>query len=383
MMKVCFITDHPFWENNGIFYSGGGLPGTIWDRYLLEDVNLTVVGRKSLKPNVTISSAPRVSFRLSQIYKNPIDAIYKSFSIRKELKDFLKDTDRVIIRLPSWLGLFAQQICIEQNIPFAIEVVADAYDSYHNYGDWKGTLFAPLYHFLNKRAISKSKYTLYVTQEYLQKRYPNYHVTIGCTDSEIEPVSDDVLKRRLSKIDKRSSDIICGQIGNISVKYKGYHVMLKAMSTLKKRGLNIRYHIVGGGSPDYILATAKKYGVADQVRIIGKLSHEEISDFIDSLDIYVHPSFQEGLPRVIVEAISRGCPCLTSDIAGIPELIEAQYMHRKGDVYKLSKDILLFANNPHIMKTVANRNFLHAQGYYSSVLNARRADFFLKFYNQR
>ena len=98
MMKVCFITDHPFWENNGIFYSGGGLPGTIWDRYLLEDVNLTVVGRKSLKPNVTISSAPRVSFRLSQIYKNPIDAIYKSFSIRKELKDFLKDTDRVIIR---------------------------------------------------------------------------------------------------------------------------------------------------------------------------------------------------------------------------------------------------------------------------------------------
>ena len=381
-MKVCFITDHPFWEDNGIFYSGGGLPCSVWERYVLDDVDLLVVGRNSLKPNVTLSSAPRVSFRLSEIYRNPMDAIFKFYPLKKEIQGFIEGADRVIIRLPSWLGLIAQQICTEKKIPFATEVVADAYDSYHNYGNLKGLLFAPLYHRLNKHAISKSQYTLYVTQEYLQKRYPNNNLTIGCTDSEIEAVDLEVLQRRLSKIDKQSSEIICGQIGNISVKYKGYHIMIKAMSHLKKQGLNIRYHIVGGGSPDYVLATAKKYGVEDQIRIVGKLSHEDIADFIDSLDIYVHPSFQEGLPRVVVEAISRGCPCLTSNIAGTPELIESQYVHKTGDADKLSKDILLLANNPQIMKAIAERNFIHAKGYYSSILNSRRRDFFNKFYNQ-
>ena len=384
-MKVYFITDHPFWESDGSYYSGGGLPYTIWDRYLLGDVELCVIGRYSKKPNITLSSRDNVSFKLSKLYQKPQDAIVRYKKVYDELTTYMEDADRVIIRLPSWLGLIAQQICLKKNIPYATEVVADAYDSYRNYGNLSGLLFASLYHQLNRIAISKSKYTLYVTQEYLQKRYPNENYTLGCTDSEIDPVDIEVLQRRLSKIEmlKENASITCGQIGNISVKYKGYHIMLKAMAELKETGIKLQYHIAGGGSAENILLLAKKYGIEDQVIIRGRIPHEEIPQFIDSLDIYVHPSFQEGLPRVIVEAISRGCPCLTSDVAGTPELIEESCLHHTGDVEKLCLDLHTFIENTELMKQAAVRNYNHAKQYYSDILDKKRSDFYTKFYKQQ
>ena len=128
---------------------------------------------------------------------------------------------------------------------------------------------------------------------------------------------------------------------------------------------------------------AKKYGIEDQVIIRGRIPHEEIPQFIDSLDIYVHPSFQEGLPRVIVEAISRGCPCLTSDVAGTPELIEESCLHHTGDVEKLCLDLHTFIENTELMKQAAVRNYNHAKQYYSDILDKKRSDFYTKFYKQQ
>lgn len=383
-MNVYFVTDHPFWESNGLYYSGGGLPYTLWNRYIKNNINLYIIGRRSVKHNNTLSSTQNVKFKLSNYYKKPIDAITHYKRIKIELYNYLQNADRVILRLPSWLGLISQQVCIERNIPYAIEVVADAYDSYHNYGNISGTIFAPLYHLLNKLAISKSKYTLYVTQNYLQKRYPNQNETIGCTDTEINSVEEFVLEKRLRRISQQSyRRLICGQIGNIEVKYKGYHIMLRAMSLLKKDGILIDYHIVGGGDSQYIKSLALKYGIEDQVVIRGKMPHEEISKFLDEIDIYVHPSFQEGLPRVIVEAISRGCPCLASSVAGTPELIEDKFLHIPGDTNKLYNDLSYICNNPKIMEQMASRNYNHAKQYYSDILDKRRLEFYTKFYDQQ
>ena len=55
-------------------------------------------------------------------------------------------------------------------------------------------------------------------------------------------------------------------------------------------------------------------------------------DYYDSIDIYVQPSKQEGLPRAVIEAMSRGCPVLGTDIAGIPELIQERCLFKKGSV---------------------------------------------------
>lgn len=381
-MKVGFIHDHPFCHIGNLYYSTSGLPAESWNRYLIGGNELFVFGRQSHNGAKSLSSRDKVSFYLSKVYNSPKDAIIKNNALKKELRNFIQDKDCVILRVPSILGLLGCQIVKEQKKPYLLEVVADAYDSYRNYGNILGLLFASVYHQWTKRIVKDSKYTLYVTKNYLQDRYPNKGIQLSCTNAVIDPVDESVLKKRINKI--KSSEfntIICGEIGDVSVKFKGCHIMLQAMKILKDEGINVEFHIVGGGNPLKMQKMAEKLGVADLFHYDGFLPHDKVSDFLDFIDIYVHPSFQEGLPRAVIEAISRGCPCATSSIAGTPELIEEKYLHYIGDVKKLAKDIKTLTANKKELIRVANVNFNKAKDYYSTRLDKQREFFYGNFFN--
>ena len=79
--------------------------------------------------------------------------------------------------------------------------------------------------------------------------------------------------------------------------------------------------MVGSGNADYLKNFVQKYGLSDKVVLKGQMSHNEVLSWLDSLDLYVQPSLQEGLPRSVIEAMSRACPVIGSRTAGIPELI--------------------------------------------------------------
>src|SRR5690606_13816892 len=112
------------------------------------------------------------------------------------------------------------------------------------------------------------------------------------------------LPNRLLRIDNfKTNAINVGIIGNIAVRYKGYDVLLKAISNLPDNIKNsVKIQFVGGGDPSYLKSLIERYQVTKHVTIRGKLkAGKEIFDFIDNLDIYIHPSKQEGLPRVVIE----------------------------------------------------------------------------------
>ena len=381
-MKVAFIHDHPFCEKDGKCYSTSGLPAAAWNRYLVNNDDLYVFGRRSGTGAKSLSSRAHVSFYLSKVYNTPLDLLNKRQKIKKELSDFVADKDCVILRVPSILGLLGCEVAKEKNKPYLLEVVADAYESYRHYGNALGLLFARIYDNWTRKLVSESQYTLYVTQEYLQKRYPNSNKQLACTNAVINPVSEDVLTKRIAKIENRkSSRIICGEIGDVSVKFKGCHIMLKAMKLLKNDGIEVEFHVVGGGSPEKMRKLALKLGVLDNFYFDGFISHDKITEYYDSLDVYVHPSFQEGLPRVVVEAISRGCPCAVSTAAGTPELVEDEYLHEPGDAKKLASDIKKLVQDKAETIRVAKTNFCHARSYYSDELDRRRAEFYGDFFN--
>lgn len=382
-MKIGFVHDHPFYEKDGKFYSNSGFPAEAWKRYLVCGDELFVFGRKTSKISQSLSSCDRVNFKLSKYYSNPKSLFLKYRKIRQELADFLSNIDCVVFRIPSILGLMGVEIAIQKKIPFMTEVVADAYASYRYYGNLLGVFAAPYYDFITRKAVMHSEYTLYVTQSFLQSKYPTKGKQLACTNAVITPVSGDVLEKRLIRIkgSNKTRRIVCGEIGDVSVKFKGCHIMLKAMKILKEEGIIVDFHIVGGKNPDAMYALAEKYGVRDQFYYDGYLAHDKIADFYDNIDIYVHPSFQEGLPRVVVEAISRGCPCATSNVAGTPELIEDKYLHKPGDYNKLAKDIKLLIINKTEMARVAEINFKHAKYYYSDILDSRREIFYKDFFN--
>src|SRR5690606_4471224 len=113
------------------------------------------------------------------------------------------------------------------------------------------------------------------------------------------------------------------------------------------------------------------------VEILGTLEAEEkgIYPFMDALHLYIHPSKQEGLPRVVIEALSRGRLTLGSSAAGIPELLEQEHLHKPGDWSMLADQILRLYNNPDSWERVSRANWEKSAEYFEDNLQKNRENF--------
>jgi glycosyltransferase involved in cell wall biosynthesis len=102
---------------------------------------------------------------------------------------------------------------------------------------------------------------------------------------------------------------------------------------------------------------------------------DAVNAWLDELDLYVQPSFQEGLPRGTLEAMSRGCPALASTAGGLPELLEPGSLHRPGDAERLGALIVRAASDRDWQLAQAERNFDVARRYSKPELDRVRSEF--------
>jgi len=104
---------------------------------------------------------------------------------------------------------------------------------------------------------------------------------------------------------------------------KGVPVLLEASERLRDEGLDFELVLVGDGPLRGALAAeTERRGLADRVAITGWMNGDQVRDQIAASHAMVLPSFAEGLPAVIMEALALGRPAISTYIAGIPELIE-------------------------------------------------------------
>jgi colanic acid/amylovoran biosynthesis glycosyltransferase len=103
---------------------------------------------------------------------------------------------------------------------------------------------------------------------------------------------------------------------------KGQHLLIEAVDRLTQQGRRVRLHFVGDG-PEYASLRAHSGRLAHPESIIfeGAVNQDRIRSLYAAADIFCLPSFAEGLPVVLMEAMSMQIPCVSATIAGIPELI--------------------------------------------------------------
>jgi glycosyltransferase involved in cell wall biosynthesis len=103
---------------------------------------------------------------------------------------------------------------------------------------------------------------------------------------------------------------------------KGQLLLVEAMARLHREGHSAELLLVGDGPmrPE-IEAMIARCGLQDTVRIFGWADGATIRRLIDESCALVLPSFAEGLPVVIMEAMARARPVLSTYVAGIPELV--------------------------------------------------------------
>lgn len=376
-MKGLFIHDHKFPLLKGKYYHSYGFDGEFFNRYLSIFNELAVIGRHSYIDTASNNEFEEVCNKVDFFTIEDLKSL-RSGHIRKRISEEIIKSDFLVIRVPSILGLYAVRMAIKYRKPFLIEVVGCAWDAIANKGFTK-ILPAAVITYLMKRALRSTKYAVYVTEEFLERRYPTPGKYVACSNVTLSSVEDLVLRERLSRIESISTNdkIVLGTCATVDVIYKGQQDVIAAIAKLKSEGHNIEYQLVGGGDTSYLQSIAEKYGVADQVKFIGSLKHDEVFNWLDKIDVYVHPSKQEGLSRAIIEAMSRGCPIFGADAGGIHELIEKEYIFPKGDVKEICNIYSMFDKENMIQQ--ARKNHKNSKRYVKSVLYERRKNFFNSF----
>jgi glycosyltransferase involved in cell wall biosynthesis len=133
---------------------------------------------------------------------------------------------------------------------------------------------------------------------------------------------------------------------------------------------------LGGGDPSRWRAMAQELGVADSVQFCGTLpSGAPVLEWMDSIDLYMIPSLQEGLPRALVEAMTRALPAVGATTGGIPELLGGEYTHSPKDDVHLSRLVCGLMRAPEEMARCSRTNFERSKAFAPSVLDARRDAF--------
>lgn len=125
---------------------------------------------------------------------------------------------------------------------------------------------------------------------------------------------------------------------------KGLLILLDALAVIRARGVQVELTLVGDGPlrPE-IEAAIRRLGIADMITMTGWISEAGVRHELEESDILVAPSFAEGLPMVVMEAMAAGRPVIATYIAGNPELVlpgENGWLVPAGDVGALADAII-------------------------------------------
>jgi len=164
-------------------------------------------------------------------------------------------------------------------------------------------------------------------QDMLQRDIPADHITTIPNGVDVEEFpfrpTPDMAIRASSKLDGK---IVLGFLGSFYA-YEGLDLLLSALPAIRKEQPSVIALLVGGGPAEQALKDqARRLGLEDAVRFVGRVPHHLIQSYYDLVDIFVYPRHRMRLTETVtplkpLEAMARGGIVLASDVGGHRELI--------------------------------------------------------------
>ena len=389
-MRLLFAHDHRFCRGPaGEVYSAGSFPASAWDRFLEHFDQVKVIARDggavSANPGLARSDREGVEFEFVPSLASLRQLLVTSPALESRMCSAVESADAVVARLPSEIGLLALKHARRLDKPIAVEVVGCAWDSYWNTGVRGARLYAPLAYLRTRGAVARAQMALYVTSQWLQRRYPMAGPAAVASNVALEPTDEAVEAHRQTRLAALAAGKrpVLGTIGTLRVRYKGIQTVFAALARLRSSGLDLHYRILGPGEPDSWQRMASTLGVSDLVHFDGTRSAgKDVDDWLDEIDIYLQPSFTEGLPRGMIEAMSRGAACVGSTAGGIPELLPPERLHKAGDAGALARIIRRMAGDPAAIAGASEADRQTARQFDPDLLTKTRSEFYAQLRNQ-
>jgi glycosyltransferase involved in cell wall biosynthesis len=338
------------------------------------------------------ADGPSVSFFALPDYRGPWEYLRRLPELKDRVRQAVENCDAYILRVPGLVGRLVWRELRRRGKPYALEVVGDPWDALGP-GTWRSAM-RPVFRRVAARDLKAmcqgAMAVHYVTQSSLQRRYPPAKdaYAVGFSDALMDSAfaSAAEMNERFRRIDLigdvagingARGPFRVGFVGSLAQMYKGPDVLLRAASLCRARGMNIETALAGDGRYAAAMkALAKQLGIEERTQFLGQLPFgKAVFDFLDSVDLFVMPSYAEGLPRALLEAMARGCPCIGSDVGGIPELLEAGEMVAAGDASALGEKIIEVAASGARLKQMAARNLEKARQFSPELLREVRREF--------
>lgn len=109
-------------------------------------------------------------------------------------------------------------------------------------------------------------------------------------------------------------------LGRIWEKKGAFHV-IAAVAKICERFPHLRLCMGGDSETDKAMNLARELGIADRVELLGWVTGEEKDKYLRQASVFVLPSYNEGLPMAVLEAMAYGIPVVATPVGGIPEAI--------------------------------------------------------------
>ena len=153
------------------------------------------------------------------------------------------------------------------------------------------------------------------SQKKMKAKRIEYVPGVGIDSSRFANITVDKTEKRKELGISENATVVMS-VGELNTN-KNHEVIIRAVAEIK----DVYYIVAGKGAlKEYLENLSKELGVEDRVKILG--FRRDIGELLNCVDIFAFPSYREGLPVSLMEAMFCGIPAVASDIRGVRDLIE-------------------------------------------------------------
>lgn len=356
----------------------------LFKRYIRIFDSLRLVARcamvDELKPTYVPITDNRIEVVTIPMFRGPIQFLKCFVKIKKSIKGIYNDVDAGMLRLPSIMGSYIGYSMIRKHIPYAAENVYDSQDGYRSSDKLTERILWRLMDYLQRHLCYKADGVSCVTQFYMQRRYfSKKKDSFSSHYSTLALFPSFYTHERKFPSQKTSYSIVHVANPVVTKGRKGHEQMIQMLQEVTLNNLDVRVVFIGGGSEEELeklMKLAMECGVSDKVTFTGYISKTEIRNYLLKADLFVMPTKAEGLPRVVIEAMSVGLPCISTRVSGLPELLQDHFLTEYHDVDSLSKLVIEMLTTPELYEKASQENFEKSKMYENCILEQRRDVFY-------
>lgn len=305
-------------------------------------------------------------------YQGPFDLLQKSFRIIPRLVQIsvssrLKKLDTVGVVAPSTIGtIVAPLLYLRRKPRFLImrgdkrQTVAHSFQNMRYKKIFLQTIIR-FYDWITRCILNSGQTKLFAFGD-LCEELAEYGYNIERVQIMTPLIPADIITEARIGISEPANLLYVGRLAG----EKGLYDLIDAVDELRKDGYSVFLHIVGDG-PEAEGLQKRVADVSLEERVIfhGFVPRgESLWSKYDEADLFVLPSYTEGFPRVVGEAMARGLPVVTTDVGGIPDLIDNGdngILVEPGSPSRLSNEIKNILNNKQIYQKISNDSILTAE----------------------